>query len=140
MSGPRWIPSGAIPAADARGMLLVWRGYDREPFFLDDAYQLPDGSTVLVDENGGEHIYPPGASVSLAVQAQTYVLQHVNTDAADADAADAERERYDVERAEARACGQEFPPFDEWLDPGLARQRAEERLDLRMGEDTDHLF
>ena len=71
MSGPRWIPVDTIPAAQAarRGLVSIWRGPDLAPFFLDDAYQLPDGSTVLVDENGGEHTYPPGASVSLAAQA-----------------------------------------------------------------------
>ena len=31
-------------------------------------------------------------------------------------------------RAEARACGQEFPDYEEWLDPSLARRRAAQRL------------
>jgi len=30
--------------------------------------------------------------------------------------------------AESRACGYEVMPFDEWLDPGLVRRRAESRV------------
>jgi len=36
-------------------------------------------------------------------------------------------ETYREERSEAFACGYDFPDFEEWLDPSLTRQRAEER-------------
>ena len=37
---------------------------------------------------------------------------------------------YHEQRAEARACGYEFPDFEEWLDPSLTRRRAQDRLRL----------
>ena len=39
-------------------------------------------------------------------------------------------QQYCEERAEARACGFEFPPYDEWLNPSLVRKRAEQRVSL----------
>lgn len=47
----------------------------------------------------------------------------------------AERERrfaeWRFERAEARACGYEFPSFEEWLGKASAKQRAETRFMAR---------
>ena len=37
---------------------------------------------------------------------------------------------YNEQRAEARACGYEFPDFEEWLDPSVTRRRAANRLRL----------
>lgn len=45
----------------------------------------------------------------------------------------AERERrfdeYRCERAEARACGHEFPSFSEWLGETSAKERAEVQIE-----------
>lgn len=38
------------------------------------------------------------------------------------------RQTYNEQRAEARACGYEFPDFEEWLDPSLTRSRAMDRV------------
>ena len=46
------------------------------------------------------------------------------------------RQTYNEQRAEARACGYEFPDFEEWLDPTLTRRRAVNRLRLE-AEDYD---
>ena len=46
------------------------------------------------------------------------------------------RQTYNEQRAEARACGHEFPDFEEWLDPSLTRRRAQNRLRLE-AEDYD---
>jgi hypothetical protein len=42
------------------------------------------------------------------------------------------RQTYNEQRAEARACGYEFPDFEEWLDPSLTRRRAEGRRVSRL--------
>lgn len=42
-----------------------------------------------------------------------------------------DRQTYNEQRAEARACGYEFPDFEEWLDPSLTRRRAAERVMTR---------
>ena len=47
------------------------------------------------------------------------------------------RQTYNEQRAEARACGYEFPDFEEWLVPTLTRRRAEERLQRLEDEDLD---
>jgi hypothetical protein len=44
---------------------------------------------------------------------------------------DLDREIYLEQKAEARACGFEFPTFAEWLDPSLTRKRAEARARVR---------
>ena len=49
-------------------------------------------------------------------------------------------EIYCEQRAEAKACGYEFPPFDEWLEPKLTRQRAEARLPRSLEELDDPAF
>lgn len=49
---------------------------------------------------------------------------------------DEQREAYNEMRAEARACGYEYPSFEEWLNPRATRQRAESRL-KREAEDYD---
>lgn len=46
------------------------------------------------------------------------------------------QQTYNEQRAEARACGYEFPDFEEWLDPSLTRRRAQNRLRLE-AEDYD---
>lgn len=48
-------------------------------------------------------------------------------------------ETYLEQKAEARACGYEFPDFDEWRNPRLARQRAENRIldSRRLGLEID---
>ena len=38
------------------------------------------------------------------------------------------QQTYNEQRAEARACGYEFPDFEEWLDPSLTRRRAMDRV------------
>lgn len=50
------------------------------------------------------------------------------------------RETYEAQRSEALACGQEFPPFDEWLDPTLSRRRAEERVRMEMAAEDGEEF
>lgn len=44
-----------------------------------------------------------------------------------------QREEYNAERAEARACGQEFPSFEEWLGEISPRELAEERAGYGSG-------
>ncbi len=48
------------------------------------------------------------------------------------------RQTYNERRAEARACGYEFPDFDEWLDPNLTRRRAMDRMRERLDEELDY--
>jgi len=50
---------------------------------------------------------------------------------------DALRQTYNEQRAEARACGYEFPDFEEWLDPSLTRRRAAERVMSRRRMEED---
>lgn len=47
------------------------------------------------------------------------------------------QQTYNEQRAEARACGYEFPDFEEWLDPTLTRRRAAERLRRLEDDDLD---
>jgi hypothetical protein len=46
------------------------------------------------------------------------------------------RQTYNEQRAEARACGYEFPDFEEWLDPSLTRRRAADRVMTRRQMDA----
>ncbi len=45
-------------------------------------------------------------------------------------------EQYRCERAEARACGWEFPSFSDWLGETSAKERAEDRLAARERAET----
>ena len=50
---------------------------------------------------------------------------------------DGQLQAYLEARAEARACGYEFPDFEEWLDPSLTRRRAAARVVSRSRREAD---
>ena len=53
----------------------------------------------------------------------------------------AQRQEYDVYRAESRACGFEVESFEEWLGEVSPRELAEQRLGLdRPGSLSDQLY
>lgn len=50
------------------------------------------------------------------------------------------REEYAEAAAEARACGYEFPSFEDWTGQDSPRRRAEERWQYHYENDTLDLY
>ncbi len=49
--------------------------------------------------------------------------------------------RYLLEAGEARACGYEFPTYQEWSGKGPSlREKAEEKIGQRLADGTSDLF
>lgn len=50
------------------------------------------------------------------------------------------RDRYRFERAEAKACGYEFPSFEEYMGEANVREIADERYEQRYNNGIEDLY